>query len=232
MKGMAETFDRFAVTVDLVILTVQREQLNVLTVTRKFPPFQGRQALPGGFVETDEDLITAAFRELEEETGLACDVGHLEQLASYGEPGRDPRGRVITVAYLALLADPPGPVAATDAASAQWTAVEPLLADREALAFDHHRILSDGVERARSKLEYSSLAAQFCPAEFTIAQLRRIYEAVWGTRLDPRNFHRKVTGTPGFVIAGDRYTDGERGRPARLYRQGPADQLHPPLLRR
>ncbi|MFD0557565.1 NUDIX domain-containing protein [Stackebrandtia endophytica] len=229
---MAETFDRFAVTVDLVILTVQRDTLNVLTVTRANPPFQGRIALPGGFVEATENLITAAVRELAEETGLSQDVGHLEQLASYGDPDRDPRGRVITVAYLALLADPPAPVAASDAADAQWLAVEPLLADPSALAFDHHRILTDGVERARSKLEYSSLAVQFCPTEFTIAALRRIYEAVWGTTVDPRNFHRKVTGTPGFVVATDRYTDGDRGRPARLYQAGPASQLHPPLLRR
>ena len=232
MKGMTEMFDRFAVTVDLVILTVQREILNVLTVTRRYPPYRQHRALPGGFVTATEDLITAAFRELGEETGLSHTVGHLEQLATYGQPDRDPRGRVITVAYLALLADPPAPVAASDASEAQWTHVAPLLDSPESLAFDHHRILTDGVERARSKLEYSSLAAQFCPTEFTIAQLRRIYEAVWGTRLDPRNFHRKVTGTPGFVTATDRYTDGERGRPARLYRRGPADQLHPPLLRR
>lgn len=229
---MTDSFDRFAVTVDLVILTVQRDSLNVLTVIRAHPPFQGRSALPGGFVEARENLINAAFRELAEETGLPRDVGHLEQLASYGDPDRDPRGRVITIAYLALLADPPDPVAASDAAGAGWSPVDPLLAEPKTLAFDHHRILTDGVERARSKLEYSSLAAQFCPTEFTIAQLRRIYEAVWGTRVDPRNFHRKVTGTPGFVVPTDNYTDGDRGRPARLYRRGPAAHLHPPLLRR
>ncbi|GAA4913520.1 8-oxo-dGTP diphosphatase [Stackebrandtia albiflava] len=224
---MPEPVAKFAVTVDLVILTVQRDVLHVLTVTRAVPPFEGRAALPGGFVHPDEPLPAAATRELSDETGLPHDAGHLEQLATYGEPGRDPRGRVITVAYLALLADPPQP-----AGSADWTATGPLLADPAALAFDHHRILSDGVERARAKLEYSSLAAQFCPPEFTIAQLRRIYETVWGTRLDPRNFHRKVTGTPGFVVATDHHTSSDRGRPARLYRRGPATSLHPPLLRR
>ncbi|MGH3730757.1 MAG: NUDIX hydrolase, partial [Micromonosporaceae bacterium] len=97
--------------------------------------------------------------------------------------------------------------------------------------FDHHRILGDGVERARGKLEYSPLATAFCPPEFTVGQLRRVYEEVWGVPLDPRNFHRKVTGTPDFVVATDRTVTGDRGRPAQLFRRGTASLLHPPLLR-
>jgi 8-oxo-dGTP diphosphatase len=229
---MPELRTMFAITVDLVVLTVRYQTLSVLLVTRGADPFRGELALPGGFVGAEEDLPHAASRELAEETGLSPDAAHLEQLASYGTPERDPRGRVVTIAYLALLPDLPTPTAGTDATAVAWHPVTPLLSGTAALAFDHHQILADGVERARAKLEYSSLAAEFCPPEFTIAQLRKIYEAVWGSRVDPRNFHRKVTGTEGFVIATDRYTDGDRGRPARLYRRGPAASLHPPLLRR
>jgi 8-oxo-dGTP diphosphatase len=215
----------FNVAVDLVVLTIREGELAVLLVRRGVPPYQGRWALPGGFVLDHEDLDDAAARELREETGID---GHLEQLASYGAPRRDPRGRVVTVAYLALLPDAPAPTPGTDAAGAAWHPVGGLPAR---LAFDHDRILADGVERARAKLEYTSLAAAFCPASFTIAELRGVYEAVWGGQLDPRNFHRKVTGTPGFVEPTGESTAGERGRPAQLYRRGPAATLHPPLLR-
>jgi 8-oxo-dGTP diphosphatase len=220
-----------AVTVDLVVLTVRSGALAVLLVRRGEPPYRGRLALPGGFVRPDETLAQAAARELAEETGMGPGAVHLEQLASYGDPGRDPRLRVVTVAYLALAPGLPEPVAGTDAAAARWQAVEDISGRPSRLAFDHAAILSDGVERARSKLEYTPLAAAFCPPEFTIAQLRRVYEIVWGTILDPRNFHRKATTTPGFVAAAGTSTIAERGRPARLYRKGPAAVLHPPLLR-
>lgn len=150
---------------------------------------------------------------------------------TYGSPRRDPRGRVVTVAYLALVPGLAPPAAATDAADARWVAVSELLEDPRRLAFDHHRILTVGVERARAKLEYSPLAAAFCPDEFTVAELRRVYEAVWGTTLDPRNFHRKVTGTPGFVVETRRTTTRDGGRPAQLYRRGDARLLHPAMLR-
>ena len=218
----------FSVTVDLVVLTIRDGDLAALLVRRAATPYRGRWALPGGFVWRDEDLAAAAERELSEETGLTA-PGHLEQLATYGSPRRDPRGRVITVAYLALVPDLPTPVAGTDAVQAAWRPVAALRPD--GLAFDHDRILADGVERARAKLEYTPLGAAFCASEFTIAELRAVYEAVWGAPLDPRNFHRKVTSTPGFVRATGRVTEGERGRPAQLYRRGDAIALYPPLMR-
>lgn len=221
----------FAVTVDLVVLTVRDDALQVLAVQRGEEPYAGRWALPGGFVQPAEDLREAAARELLEETGVAADHFHLEQLASYGAPDRDPRMRTVTVAHVALAADLPAPVAGSDAADARWHPVTDLLADPDALAFDHAQILRDGVERARGKLEYTPLATAFCPAEFTITELRHVYEVVWGTTLDPRNFHRKVTRTDGFLVETGATTTRDGGRPARLHRLGDATTLHPPLLR-
>ncbi|MFI6942591.1 NUDIX domain-containing protein [Streptomyces sp. NPDC050418] len=234
----------FAVTVDLVVLTVRRHSLCALTVRRGEPPFQGRWALPGGFVKDDEDLAAAAARELVEETGLCVhdpatpaasgNGAHLEQLATYGDPQRDPRMRVVSVAHLALAPDLPAPRAGGDAHSARWAPVETFLdqeGEQGSLAFDHSRILGDGVERARSKIEYSSLATAFCTPEFTVGELRRVYEAVWGVALDPRNFHRKVTGTPGFLVPTGGTTTRQGGRPAQLFRAGGATLLNPPMLR-
>nr|WP_246315458.1 NUDIX domain-containing protein [Kineococcus aurantiacus] len=208
-------------------MTVRAGALHVLLVERGEEPFLGRWALPGGFVRPDEDLPGAAARELAEETGLPRGLVHLEQVATYGAPGRDPRQRVVTVCYLALAPDLPVPRAGTDAADARWTPV----ADLPDLAFDHEDLLADAVERARAKLEYTPLATAFCPAEFTVAELRRVYEAVWGTALDPRNFHRKVTGAAGFLEPTGTTTTRDGGRPAGLFRRGPATTLHPPLLR-
>jgi len=218
-----------AVTVDLVVLTVRDDQLQALTVRRGEEPFAGEWALPGGFLQPDEDLLTAASRELLEETGLSSDHFHLEQLASYGDPDRDPRMRTVTVAYVALAADLPAPTAGSDAAEATWQPVSALAT--QPLAFDHSTILRDGVERARAKLEYTPLAAAFCPPEFTVTELRRVYEVVWGVELDPRNFHRKVTGTDDFLVPTGDTTTRDGGRPARLYRVGTVRTLHPPLMR-
>lgn len=230
MTGVRESYPPVAVTVDLVVLTVRDARFQVLTVRRGEEPFLGQWALPGGFLRPDEDLEAAAGRELEEETSLPADRVHLEQLATYGAPGRDPRMRTVTVAYVALAPDLPMPTAGADAADAQWRPVDEVLAEGR-LAFDHARILRDGVERARAKLEYTPLATAFCPSEFTISELRRVYEAVWGAPLDPRNFHRKVTKTEGFVRETAETTTRDGGRPARLYRAGGATTLHPPLMR-
>lgn len=220
-----------AVAVDLVILTIRDDALCALVVRRGISPYKGKWALPGGFVLDNETLDAAARRELAEETGLVSPAVHLEQLASYGDPRRDPRGRVVSIAYLALGPDLPDPVAGSDASAARWTRVSELGAAGGRLAFDHGRILADGVERARAKLEYSPLASSFCPREFTVNELRRVYETVWGTELDPRNFHRKVTSADGFLEATGRTTNRQGGRPAQLYRVGPATLLQPPMLR-
>lgn len=225
------TPDTYAIAVDLAVLTVRDNSLCVLLVERGVPPFEGRWALPGGFVLPSEDLPDAARRELAEETGIHDLPVHLEQLATYGHPDRDPRGRVISVTYLALVPDLPEPAAGSDAADASWHDVDGLVNRRRRLAFDHHEILADAIERARSKLEYSPIGAAFCAESFTIHELRQVYEAVWGCTLDPRNFHRKITSTADFVEPTGERTTRQGGRPAALYRVGSARLLHPPMLR-
>jgi 8-oxo-dGTP diphosphatase len=219
------------VTVDIVVLTIDDGELSALVVKRGAPPYQGRWAIPGGFVEVDEDLEAAARRELHEETGVQGRAVRLEQLATYGAPKRDPRHRTISVAWLAVLAEPVEPTAGSDAAGARWRSAEWLLS-RGRLAFDHRRILGDAVERTRAKLEYSNIATAFLDAEFTIASLREVYEVVWGHELDPGNFHRKVTRTQGFVSPTGRRQSVGRGRPAELFTAGPEESLNPPLTRR
>lgn len=231
-----------AVTVDVVLLTVRAGRLAVLLVQRRSHPFRGRWALPGGFVEDDEDLDGGARRELAEETGLllaggeeAVELGYLEQLRSYGAPGRDPRMRIVSVAYVGFAAAGE-PVAGSDAADVRYWAVDDLAIpgigspDGVPLAFDHDRIVRDGVERARAKLEYTTLATAFLDEPFTLGELRRVYEAVWGEPLHEGNFRRKVLSTPGFVEPTGE-TAPTDGRPAALYRRGAATRLHPPILR-
>jgi 8-oxo-dGTP diphosphatase len=220
------------IAVDLVVLTLRSSVLNVLLVERGVEPFAGALALPGGFLADDgEDLLAAAHRELAEEAGLDAASLLLEQLATYGAPGRDPRGRVISVAYLAIRPDLPEPVAGTDASGAAWQPVADVLSGALPIAFDHRRIVTDGVERARSKLENSNLAIHFCAPTFTIVDLQRVYEAVWGVRLDPRNFYRKVQTSSGFIVATGETLRDTAGRPARLFRAGPQRHLHPPMVR-
>ena len=227
-------FEPLAVTVDVVALTIRDGVLSVLLVERAENPFAGRRALPGGFVRA-ESLADAAIRELAEETGLRpgeapLDRLHLEQLSTYGDLDRDPRMRVVSVAYLAFAPAMPNPIAGGDAADAAWVPVT----DAVALAFDHDAILADALDRARAKLEYTPLATAFVGPEFTIAELRAVYAAVWGIDPHAGNFHRKVLSVPGFVVdAGTRTTrGGNRGGPrARLYRAGGAELLHPALLR-
>ncbi|XRQ03383.1 NUDIX hydrolase [Actinomadura welshii] len=249
-------YDPVSVTVDVVALTIRDGALHVLLVRRGAAPYEGMWALPGGFVQaggplqgTDaEDLPDAAVRELAEETGLSAEGGmlgrvHLEQLGTYGSPGRDPRMRVISVAHLAFAPELPDPEAGGDAADAAWVRVDALGLTESGdqrpgttrrLAFDHARILADGLERARAKLEYTPLATAFCGDEFTIPELRSVYEAVWGEELHAGNFHRKVLSVPGFVESTGATSDrgGRRGGPRpRLYRAGDARLLHPALLR-
>lgn len=220
----------FYVTVDVVVLTIREDSLCALVVERGSEPFKGRWALPGGFVEPDEGLCDAATRELEEETALRREVTRLEQLGSYGDPHRDPRGRVVSVAWLAVVPERAEPTAGSDAANVAWRPVSSLLRD-ERLAFDHAGILADGVERARAKLEYTALATAFVGERFTVADLRRVYEVVWGVGLDPGNFHRKVTSA-GFVQPTGESVQRGPGRPAALYRRvEDVDELTPPLTR-
>lgn len=224
-------FPPVGLTVDVVVLTIRQGQLCVLLIRRGAHPSKGEWALPGGFVGPDEDLDDAALRELAEETGVDTAPWHLEQLRTYGAPDRDPRVRVVSVAYLGMMPDLPRPAAGTDAADARFWPVEDLESDDgPPLAFDHQRIVADAIERARSKLEYTSLATAFVEAPFTIADLRRVYEAVWGVPLHPANFRRKVLSAPGFVEpTGDERSTG-RGW-AELYRTGGGTVLHPAMLR-
>jgi len=219
-----------SVTADIVALTIMDGSLCALVVERGDEPFKGRWALPGGFVEPSEDLDEAAARELLEETAVSTGDVRLEQLATYGTPDRDPRGRVVSVAWLAVLPSGPEPRGGSDATSAAWKPVEHLLGGGR-LAFDHHAILTDGVERARAKLEYTGLATEFVDEHFTVAELRRVYEVMWDRRLDPGNFHRKVTRTEGFLERVGHSVSRGPGRPAELFRFGGAEVLYPPLSR-
>jgi 8-oxo-dGTP diphosphatase len=231
MPNRSDQHATLRVAADLVIMTVRERTFQVLLIERGNPPFQGRLALPGGFVSHDENLDAAARRELEEETGLSGDALPLQQVGVYGDPERDPRGRVVSVAYLAIAPNLPVPVAGSDASGAGWWPVAPLLAAPDRLAFDHDRILRDAIDKARQQLEYTTLATRFCGETFTIGELRDVYEVVWGTPLDPRNFNRKVTRAEGFIVPTDTKRASEPGRPAALYRRGPALILHPAMLR-
>ncbi|GAB3998187.1 NUDIX domain-containing protein [Glycomyces albus] len=216
------------VAVDLVILTLRSSTFHVLLVERGIEPFRGCLALPGGFLNNaGEDLFDAALRELREEVDLDGTRLHIEQVGTYGAPDRDPRGRVLSVAYLAVAPGLPEPVAGTDASGAAWTPVERTLSGEVKLAFDHLQILKDAVERTRSKIEHTPLATAFCGATFTIAELQRVYEAVWGVQLDERNFYRKVQNVAGFIEPTGTNRRVSRGRPARVFRAGPARVMHP-----
>jgi 8-oxo-dGTP diphosphatase len=238
-------FPAFAVSVDLAVFTIRAGLLTVLLIQRRDHPFRGYWALPGGFVRASESAGDAARRELSEETGVTTFTGHLEQLATYSDPARDPRMRVVSVAHVALAPGLPEPRAGGDAAAARWWPVEDLGLssgrpasggpDAPTLAFDHAQIIADAVERVRSKLEYTTLATSFVDEPFTLADLRRVYAAVWGTAPDLANFRRKVLSTPGFVTEAQRSPVAAAGpaggRPPLLYRRGDADVLHPPMLR-
>lgn len=174
------------ITVDIAIFTVRNGALEVLLVKRGVPPFAGQLALPGGFVREDESLEDAALRELYEETSVRNVF--LEQLYTFGDPKRDPRGRIVTVAYYALISsDRLSLVAGADAAEARWFPMKAL----PPLAFDHKSILDYALERLRNKLEYTTVGFQLLPEKFTLSDLQKVYEAILEKRLDKRNFRRK-----------------------------------------
>jgi 8-oxo-dGTP diphosphatase len=225
-------FPTFAVTVDVVILTMSEGRLHVLLVRRGEDPFAGLWAVPGGFKRPDETLDDAAKRELREETGVDA-ASLLTQFGAYGDPGRDPRTNVVTIAYLAVLRDVGAIVAGTDAADAALTPVSQVLEGRLPLAFDHTRIVRDAVERARVELELSGIATAFVGTTFTMAELRTVYEAIWGVQLDAANFRRRVVAEEGWVVpTGRRARPGPGGgRPAELYRAGRAWRHGGPIHR-
>ncbi|MCA9537437.1 MAG: NUDIX hydrolase [Myxococcales bacterium] len=225
-RASAERFARPSVTVDLVVFTVRDADLKLLLVRRKEPPFRGEWALPGGFVrvgdafaDQGEDVDAAAHRELEEETGLPRGTAFLEQLYTFGRAGRDPRMRIISVAYYALIRPDLAPMvtAGTDAAAVAWFSVAHERPAR--LAFDHDEIVQTGIERIRGKIDYAPIAFDLVPETFTVADLRAVYEAIKGNEYDAANFRRRFRRMQddGLVEAapGKRHT---ARRPAAVYR--------------
>ncbi len=200
-----------AVSTDIVIFTIQDQQLKVLLIRRASEPFKNGWALPGGFVEIDEDLEQAALRELREETGI---TGlYLEQLYTFGTPDRDPRERVITVSYYSLVPiDSLSVGAASDARELGWFDIDEL----PELAFDHKKIISKAKQRLTAKLDYSTIALQFMPCKFTLSELQKVYEIIHGETLDKRNFRKRVMAYDCMEDTGEVRRNGSH-RPARLY---------------
>jgi 8-oxo-dGTP diphosphatase len=225
-------FPPFAVTVDVVILTMSEGLLHVLLVCRGEPPYEGMWAIPGGFKRPTETLDEAAKRELREETGVDL-ASLLAQFGAYGDPGRDPRMNVVTVGYLAVIRDVGAIEAGSDAAAAALVPVSDVLNGKLPLAFDHLRIVRDAIERVRVELEVSGIATAFVGSTFTMAELRAVYEAIWGVQLDAANFRRSVVAEDGWVIpTGRRAQPGPAGgRPAELYRAGKAWRSGGPIHR-
>ena len=228
------------VAVDIALFTIRDDTFQVLLIKRGIPPFLDFWALPGGLVRMDigergEEPEEAAIRELREETGLSKNLGYLEQLGTYGNPNRDPREeRVISIAYFGIGPALNDPVGASDASHATFMPVDQLLTDNEnQLAFDHDQILRDAIERARAKIEYSTIATRFCSEEFTISELRKVYEIIWNTSLDAGNFQKKVLNSPGFIedTGKNAQSSTTGGRPAKLYRSGAASSINLPIRR-
>jgi 8-oxo-dGTP diphosphatase len=206
-------YDRPSVTVDVVVFTLVDNDLRVLLIKRKERPYAGNWAVPGGFVQMSESLDEAANRELVEETGV--DDVYLEQLYTFGSPNRDPRTRVITVAYFAIVpfTAVKTPKAGSEAEEAVWFS----MFDLPDLAFDHGEILEYALTRLRYKLEYTTVGFELLPDQFTLTDLQKAYELVLGDPLDKRNFRRKILGADIIEETGTKRKEGE-GRPAMLYR--------------
>lgn len=203
-----------SVAVDLLVFTIEEDRLKILTIRRQYPPFEGQRALPGVFVRDDETLDQAARRGLREETGLE-DI-YFEQLYTWGAPDRDPRRRVISVSYLALVDAQRlrgfGPGLRTT--GAELADVQELLS-AEDLAFDHRQIIACGRERLAGKVEYTPIAFSLVPEEFTLPQLQRVYELLLGKPLYKANFRKKIAP---LVEETDRSTSGDAHRPSKFYR--------------
>ncbi|MDO8425806.1 MAG: NUDIX domain-containing protein [bacterium] len=208
------TLQRPLVATDIVLFALRDDALQVVLIRRAMPPFAGKWALPGGFVLPDETIDHAAKRELAEETGMRIAGEYLEQLYTFGEVRRDPRARVISVAYLALMhgegAEPRG---GSDAADATWFAIGSL----PQLAFDHADIIAYALQRLRYKLEYTNVLYAMLPEHFTLPDLQQAYETIMGAALDKRNFRKKIISL-GFVKPLQRWTQPEKGRPAQLWK--------------
>ncbi len=210
--------DRPALTADVVAFSLRalsqeqaRQALHVLLIQRGAAPYKGRWALPGGFVQTGESLEQAARRELAEETGMRG--LYLEQLYTFGDPRRDPRGWTVTVAYVALVPETIAVQAGDDAAAAHWYPVHAL----PPLAFDHAQIVQYALQRLRNKLEYTAVGFELLPDEFTLSELQTAYEIVLGETLDKRNFRRRIAEA-NVLEELSRYKSEGQGRPARLHR--------------
>ncbi len=206
-----DKYPRPSLTVDIVIFTLRENRLQVLLIRRANQPFAGYWALPGGFVQVDESLEDAAARELSEETGI--EQAYLEQLYTYGDPERDPRGRVVSVAYFALI---PADASVrseggSDASQASWFPLDEL----PDLAFDHAEIISYAIRRVRYKLEYTAVGFELLPESFTLSEIQKTYEIILGEPLDKRNFRRRMLESG--IIEPTQFKRGKGGRPARLY---------------
>ena len=208
-------YERPSVTVDVLMMSLRQRDLQILLIKRRSWPYEGMWAIPGGFINISESLETAAKRELPEETGVQ-DV-YLAQLYTLGDPGRDPRTRVITVVYFALLDSERLQVrAASDAADVGWFSVYEL----PPLAFDHQQIIEYALNRLRGKLDYTTIAFNLLPEQFTLRELQSVYEIVLHKRLDKRNFRKKILATGILEDTGAKKMEGTH-RPARLYRFNP-----------
>jgi 8-oxo-dGTP diphosphatase len=221
-------FPPFAVMVDVIVFTIENDQLMVVLIERGEEPDSASLALPGGFVRPEEDLIDAAMRELHEGTGL--ENQGLTELGAYGRPGRDPKLRVVTIGYWVIVPHLPEPIGEAGVSGLK-VAVDDVLLGETKLPLDQDLIIGDGLEQARRALENTTVATDFCDTEFTITELRKVYEIVWGVNLDQGNFQNKVLEIENFVVPTGRRRAGGRGRPPELFTAGSALVIDPPFRR-
>lgn len=214
-------FERPNLTVDCVVFGLDKEDLKIMLIKRKLQPFQGKWALPGGFVRIEEPLEKAALRELREETGI--EKIFLEQLYTFGDIKRDPRERVVTVAYYALVNLWEHKIqATTDAEKAAWFSID----DLPALAFDHEEIIETALQRLKGKVRYQPIGFELLPNKFTLSQLHKLYEIVLDEKFDKRNFRKKILSM-GLLVDLDEVEEDVAHRAAKLYKfdEGKYEQL-------